>query len=102
MFLQSSSEIARHLRKAVLFRSHKQFKTPFKDHMVRFKIISLYIYKHLRLKTYDLSSYESRDDNNEDGNLVPRSRCGFCLKAVLHLWGLKLTISVYARNATFL
>ena len=35
--------------------------------MVRFKIISLYIYKHLRLKTYDLSSYESRDDNNEDG-----------------------------------
>ena len=34
--------------------SHKQCKTLFKDHMVRFKIISLYIYKDLRLKTEDL------------------------------------------------
>ena len=30
---------------------HKQFKTLFKDHMVKLKIISLYIYKELRLKT---------------------------------------------------
>ena len=29
--------------------SHKQFKTLFKDHMVRFKIISVYIHKYLRL-----------------------------------------------------
>ena len=28
--------------------SHKQFKTLFKDYMVRLKIISLYIYKDLR------------------------------------------------------
>ena len=33
---------------------HKQCKTLFRDHMVRLKIISLYIYKDLRLKTYDL------------------------------------------------
>ena len=31
--------------------SHKQCKTLFRDHMVRLKIISLYIYKDLRLKT---------------------------------------------------
>ena len=31
--------------------SQKQFKTLFKDHMVRLKILSLYIYKDLRLKT---------------------------------------------------
>ena len=30
--------------------SHKQCKTLFKHHMVRFKIISLYIYKDIRLK----------------------------------------------------
>ena len=30
--------------------SHKQIKTLFKDHMVRLKIISLDIYKDLRLK----------------------------------------------------
>ena len=48
--------------------SHKQHKTLFKDHMVRFKIISLYIYKDLRLKTYDLRSNESRDPCLEDGN----------------------------------
>ena len=32
--------------------SHKQIKTLFKDHMVSLKIISLYIYKDLGLKTY--------------------------------------------------
>ena len=42
--------------------SHKQFKTLFKDHMVRLKIMSLYIYKDLRLKTDDLRSIESRDN----------------------------------------
>ena len=31
--------------------SHKQCKILFKGHMVRFKIISLYIYKDLRLNT---------------------------------------------------
>ena len=31
--------------------SHKQFKTLFKDHMVRLKVISSYIYKDLRPKT---------------------------------------------------
>ena len=30
--------------------SHRQCKTLFKDHLVRFKIISLYIYKDLRLR----------------------------------------------------
>ena len=30
---------------------HKQCKTPFRDDMVRLNIISLYIYKDLRLKT---------------------------------------------------
>ena len=44
--------------------SHKQCKTLFKDHMVRFKIISLYIYK-------DLRSNVSRDHYHEDENLVP-------------------------------
>ena len=31
--------------------SHKQCKTVLKDHLVRFKLISLCIYKDLRLKT---------------------------------------------------
>ena len=30
--------------------SHKECNTPFKDHMVRLKIMSLYIYKDLRLR----------------------------------------------------
>ena len=34
-----------------LFGSHKQLKTLLRDHMVKLKIISLYIYKDLRLKT---------------------------------------------------
>ena len=54
--------------------SHKQRKTLFKDHIVRFKIISLYIYKDLRLK--DLRSNESRDHYKEDSNLVPSPRRG--------------------------
>ena len=37
--------------------SHKQCKTLFKDHMVRFKIISLYIYKDLRLRILGLMSH---------------------------------------------
>ena len=39
----------RQARKMVLFTSHKQCKTLFKDPMVRLKIISLYIYKDLSL-----------------------------------------------------
>ena len=57
---------------------HKQFKTRFKDHMVRFNIISLYIYKHLRLNT--IRSNESRDHYHEYGNLVPSPRRGFSFK----------------------
>ena len=48
---------------------HKQYKTLFRDHMVRLNIISLYRYKYLRLKTEDLRSSESRDHYHEDGNL---------------------------------
>ena len=78
----------------------KQCKTLFKVHMVRLKIISLYIYKDLTLK--DLRSNESRSYHyHEDGNLVPSPRCGFCFEAAFQLRGLKLTISVYIRNATF-
>ena len=53
--------------------------------MVRLKIISLYIYKDLRLKTQDLISSESRDHYLEDGNLVPSPRCGFSFEAVFQL-----------------
>ena len=53
--------------------------------MVRLKIISLYIYKDLRLKTQDLRSSESRDHYLEDGNLVPSPRCGFSFEAVFQL-----------------
>ena len=59
--------------------------------MVRLKIISLYIYKDLRLKSRedlrsnesheDLKPNESRDHYHEDGNLVPIPRCGFCFEA---------------------
>ena len=49
--------------------------------MVRLKIISLYIYKDLRLKTKDLRHNESRDNYHEVGNLVPSPRCGFCFEA---------------------
>ena len=44
--------------------------------MLRFKIISLYIYKDLRLR-----SNESRNNNHEDGNLVPSPPCG-CFSAL--------------------
>ena len=37
--------------KRYCFGSHKQLKTLFRDHMVKLKIISLYIYKDLRPKT---------------------------------------------------
>ena len=60
--------------------SHKQLKTHFKDDMVRLKIISLYIYKDLRLR-----SNESRDDYHEDGNLVPSPQCGFSFEAAFQL-----------------
>ena len=53
--------------------------------MVRLKIISLYIYKELRLKTEDLRSNESRDHCHEDGKLVRSSRCGFNFEAAFQL-----------------
>ena len=37
--------------KRYCFGSHKELKTLFRDRMVKLKIISLYIYKDLRLKT---------------------------------------------------
>ena len=39
------------------FGSHKQCKTRFKGHMARLKIISLYIYKDLRLRILRLMSH---------------------------------------------
>ena len=76
--------------------SHKQFKTLLRANMVKLKIISLYIFKDLRLR-----SSESRDHYHGDGNLVPSPRCGFSFEASFQLWGLKLTLSEYIRNATF-
>ena len=70
--------------------SHKQRKTLFKDHMVRLKIISLYIYKDL---TYDLRSNASRDHYHEDGNLVPSPRGGFSFEAALNLSLVSLFLS---------
>ena len=43
--------------KLYCFGSHKQCKTLFNDHMVSLKIISLYIYKDLRLKILGLMSH---------------------------------------------
>ena len=87
--------------KRYCFGSHKQLKTLLKDHMVKFKTISLYIYEDLRLKTWDLRSNELRDNYHEDGNLGPSPRCGFGVEVVFQLCGLKLNISVYIRIATF-
>ena len=82
--------------------SHKQFKkTLLRANMVKLKIISLYIYKDLRLKTEDLRSNKSRDHYHGDGNVVPSPRCGFSFEASFQLWGLKLTLFEYIRNATF-
>ena len=61
--------------------SRKQCKTLFKDHIVTFKIISLYVYKDLRLKTSDLKSNESRDHFHADCNLLLSPRCGFSFEA---------------------
>ena len=50
--LQSFTEIIEtNAKNGVVPLSHKQCKTLFNDHKVRLKIISLYIYKDLRLKT---------------------------------------------------
>ena len=67
--------------------SHKQCNALFREHIVRLKIISLYIYiyKDLRLKTKDLRSSESRDHYLEDGNLVPSHRCSFSFEAAFQL-----------------
>ena len=78
--------------KRCCFRSHKHCKTLFKENMGRLKLISLYIYKDLRLK--DPSSNDTRDHCQQDGNVVPSPRCGFCFEAAFKLWRLKLTIFV--------
>ena len=57
--------------------SHKQCKSLLRDHLVRFKIISLYIYKDLRLLRHN----ESLGHYREDGNLVPSLRCGFLFRS---------------------
>ena len=84
-------------KNGVLPVNHKQLKTLLRDHMVKLKIISLY----KGLKTQDLRSSESRNHYHEVGNLVPSPRCSFSFKVAFQLWGLKLTLSVYIRNATF-
>ena len=63
--------------------------------MMRLKIISLYIYKDLRLRILglmshvtivkDLRSDGSRDHCHKDGNLVPSPRCGFSFEAAFQL-----------------
>ena len=73
----------RNYEKRCFSGSHNQCKTLLKDHMVRLKIISLYIYKDLRLK--DLRYNESRDHCHEDGNLVPSPQCSFGFKAAFQL-----------------
>ena len=65
------------------FGFHKQCETLFRDHMVRLKMISLYIYiKNLR-------SSETRGHYHEDGNLVPSPRCGLSFEVAFQLWCLK-------------
>ena len=61
--------------------SHKQCKSLLRDHVVRFKIISLYIYKDLKLHRNN----ESLGDYREDGNLVPSFQCGFSFEAAFQL-----------------
>ena len=60
--------------------SHKQCKSLLRDHVVRFKIISLYIYKDLRLLRHN----ESLGHYREDGNLVP-SLGGFFFESAFQL-----------------
>ena len=50
-------KLSRQTRKTVFCDSHKQCKTLFKDHMVRLKIISLYVYKDLSLRILGLMSH---------------------------------------------
>ena len=64
--------------------SHKQCKTLFNDHTVRLKIISLYIYKDLRLiRILGLMSHVTII--HKDGNLVPSTQRGFSFEAVFQL-----------------
>ena len=53
--------------------------------MVRLKIISLYIYKDLRLKTLDLRSNELRVHYHGDGNQEPSPLYGFRFEVVSRL-----------------
>ena len=106
--IQSLSEIIETPAKNdVVSVATSKIKLFFKDHMVRFKIISFYIYKdwgsYVKWITWPLSRgyNESRDHYHEDGNLVFSPRCGFSFEADFQFLGLKLTISVYIRNATF-
>ena len=87
-FLQPFTEIIEtNAKNGVVPISHKQCNALFREHNVRLKIISLYIYiyKDLRLKTYDLRSSESRDHYLEDGILVPSARCSFSFEAAFQL-----------------
>ena len=61
--------------KRYCFGGHKQCKTILKDHMARLKIISLYIFKDLRLRIL----------GHEDGDLVPSPRCGFSFEVAFQL-----------------
>ena len=55
--------------KRYFFGSHKQLKILLREYMVKLKIISLYIFKDLRLR-----SSESHDHYHVDGYLVPSPR----------------------------
>ena len=50
-------KLSRQLRKWCCPSSDKKCKTLFKDHMMRLKIISLYIYKDLRLMILGIMSH---------------------------------------------
>ena len=86
MAITSLSKTYNHVQKlSSCSGNHKQYKTLFKDHIARLKIISLYIYKDLRLKTWNFRSNESREHYREDGNLVPIPRYGFSFEAAFQL-----------------
>ena len=79
--LQCWSEIIeKNAKNGVVLEATSNLKLFLREHMVKLKIISLYIYKDLRLK-----SNESRDHYHEDGNLVPSPRSGFSFEAAFQL-----------------
>ena len=67
------------------------------------KIFLVCIYNAKKNNNTDLPTTVHRnywDHYYEDGDLVPSPQCGFSFEAAFQLWGVKLTISVYIRNAT--